>query len=796
MDLPTPYTELGKHPLNLGGDARYLSWFTNNSLDYVYSSHLLEDFENTGEVLQEWARVIKKGGRLVLLLPDQCRYEAYCTKEGTEPNPTHKIKGFNLSYLKKCLATMPYLKIIYEKDDLDDYCFMLVAEKIEETWDDNIICAQLRNELEQKDQELVKLKRTLTSLYTSRSWRITRPLRQADGVARYWRKSLPLLWRELRINGWDGFIHALKEHFKEEKGESYARTNDYAKRLVSIVIITKNRLDLIKPCIDSIINNPSQKYQVEILIGDTGSTEPDVRLFYNQILIQYTNINVVNFRRYFFSDNYNQLITQNANGQFLILLNNDTIVTRNWIDNLIDPLEDRRIGLVGGKLLYLDDTIQHAGIEFNEDGYGIHVHKKKTKDFSEANYSAYVPAVTFACAAVRHDVFDRFQLNKDFKEEAQDTDFCLRLAEAGFKVLYNPEVEIYHLECSSRDWGKGEVDRWLLQKKWGNKIKELAAQGNQRSKFYENEYKNSITIMRDDGIGDLLMGISAFKKLKERYPEKKLILATYQRNMEMMSGFKIFDEFIPIPNGEKYPPIPISKDSQIYNFIDLEMHFGPILGIPKEDNKIHRHLIYSRDLGLDNSYELVPMPEYPEAKENVLRLFRKLKINLNQKYVVLSLIATNPARSWWEPYYPKLIEAIEGMGLIPLVVGVENSKYYKGRKLINLVNETKTITEYIEVVKLGKYVISTDTSAYHIAAFSGIPFLAIFTGGVKAESRVTYYSKCETVQPPADLECHPCWDKGCADLAIRWKSDPCRTSIPPEVVIKKFEELVKKYPAD
>ena len=477
-------------------------------------------------------------------------------------------------------------------------------------------------------------------------------------------------------------------------------------------------------------------------------------------------------------------------------MNNDTLVKGNWIDKLIDPLADKRIGVVGGKLLYLDETIQHAGIEFSEHGLGIHTYRKKLKDFPEANYKAFVPAITFACAAMRHDVFDRFQLSEEYKEEAQDTDFCLRLAEAGFKVLYNPEAEIYHLECSSRNWRKGSGDRMLLQQKWQQSISERAAQGNQRARFLENEYQNSITIVRDDGIGDLLMGVGAFKKMKEQHLEKKLILATYQRNIEMMSGFKIFDEFIPIPNGKKYAPFPLPQNSQIYNFINLEMFFGPAMAIPKEDNKIHRHLIYSRELGLDTGFEPVPMPEYPAAKGRVIELFQKLKINPNQRFVVLSLLATNPARSWWEPYYPKLIAAIEGMGLIPVVVGVDNSGYFKGSRLINLVNKTKTITEYIEVVKLGKYVISTDTSAYHIAAFSGIPFLAIFTGGVKPESRVKFYSKYEVVEPPADLACHPCWDKGCTDLAVRWKNDPCRTSITPEMVIDKFKKLVEGYPID
>ena len=68
----------------------------------------------------------------------------------------------------------------------------------------------------------------------------------------------------------------------------------------------------------------------------------------------------------------------------------------------------------------------------------------------------------------------------------------------------------------------------------------------------------------------------------------------------MMAGFGIFDEIIPIPNGQKYSPLPIPGDSKVYNFIDLEMDFGPIHGSPKEDNKTNRHIIFSERFGLDS----------------------------------------------------------------------------------------------------------------------------------------------------------------------------------------------------
>lgn len=608
-----------------------------------------------------------------------------------------------------------------------------------------------------------------------------------------------LSWEILRLYGVKGLYFAVNRYFKNIKGErlqDYPWAQDYTKGLVTVAVLTKNRLDLIKPCLEAIYKFPSNKYEIEILIGDTGTTDSEVWQYYQETANYYKNLRISRFISYSFSQNYNRLVENQARGQYVVLLNNDTLVTANWLNNLIDPLEDHQIGIVGAKLLFPDDTIQHAGLEFNEQGNGFHIYAKQPRDLPEANYKALVPAVTFACVAMRHDVFDRFQLDEDFKEEAQDTDFCFRLTEAGFNVLYNPAAEIYHFECSSRDRRKGKLDRLRLRRIWAQKLKSLRDREQQRRAFDEQEFSEAITIIRDDGIGDLLMGICAFRKLRDRYPKKKLILATYQRNIEMMAGFKIFDQFIAIPDGRKNSPLPIPRASQVYDFIGLEMEFETFWGIMNEDNQVNRHWVYTRELGLEPDYQLVPMPEYPEARRRVRQMLLDLKVDLGQRFAVLCLIASNPARSWWEPYYPQLLEALKAMGLTVLIVGTRNSKYFQGHGLVNLAGKTQTITEYIEAVKLGKYVISTDTSTYHIAALSRIPFLAIFTGGVKPEARLNFYTDYEVVEPPASLSCYPCWDVGCKDLSVRWRSDPCRLLVTPEEVIKKFTRLVSRFPVN
>src|SRR5512138_3131570 len=77
IDLPQPYSHVSDLPVQLVGDASDLRWFRDDVLDYVYSSHVLEDFEDTRAVLVEWLRVLRDGGNLVLFCPDEQAFRAY-----------------------------------------------------------------------------------------------------------------------------------------------------------------------------------------------------------------------------------------------------------------------------------------------------------------------------------------------------------------------------------------------------------------------------------------------------------------------------------------------------------------------------------------------------------------------------------------------------------------------------------------------------------------------------------------------------------------------------------------------
>jgi len=129
MDQPSAYAHYDNYVQHLHGDAKNLYWFQSNSLDFVYSSHVLEDFEDTKTVLKEWLRVIKPGGNLVLYLPDEQTYRRHCEKQGKPHNIHHIHENFSLDYVKHCLADRDDLSWIHEKYPVGVYSFELVLQK-------------------------------------------------------------------------------------------------------------------------------------------------------------------------------------------------------------------------------------------------------------------------------------------------------------------------------------------------------------------------------------------------------------------------------------------------------------------------------------------------------------------------------------------------------------------------------------------------------------------------------------------------------------------------------------------
>lgn len=125
LDQEHRYSFEGQRPQNLTADAASLYMFADNALDYVYSSHCIEDFRNTADVLMEWVRVIKPGGFLCLLFPDE---QVYRAKSAT-PNIAHVYDDFGMPFVIDRLPANVDIVVSLELFENDDYNCSLVLQK-------------------------------------------------------------------------------------------------------------------------------------------------------------------------------------------------------------------------------------------------------------------------------------------------------------------------------------------------------------------------------------------------------------------------------------------------------------------------------------------------------------------------------------------------------------------------------------------------------------------------------------------------------------------------------------------
>ena len=170
-----------------------------------------------------------------------------------------------------------------------------------------------------------------------------------------------------------------------------------------------------------------------------------------------------------------------ATGEYLLLLNNDTeVITAAWLEEMVMYAQQKRVGCVGAKLLYPDDTIQHAGVGFGIGGVAGHLHKyyPASSDgyMGRLNYVQDVYADTAACLLIRKEIYDEVGgLDESYAVAFNDVDFCVRVRQAGYTNVFTPFAQLYHYESKSRGMEdnpekqkrfQGEVLRF--QARWGD----------------------------------------------------------------------------------------------------------------------------------------------------------------------------------------------------------------------------------------------------------------------------------------------------------------------------------------
>ena len=251
---------------------------------------------------------------------------------------------------------------------------------------------------------------------------------------------------------------------------------------ISIVIPNKDHLADLKRCIDSILTKTTYS-NYEIVIAENNSETQEIFDYYAE-LEQKDNIRVLRYPDAFNYSKINNWAVRQCDGEYILLLNNDTeVITPDWLENMLMYAQREDVGAVGAKLYLPDGRIQHAGvvIKMGDDRIAAHAYYGAGHDhigyMGRLCYAQDFSAVTAACLMIRKSKYDEVGgLDEGFAVAYNDIDFCLKLRKAGYLNIFTPFTELNHHESASRGYETGEkLERFKrevarFREKWGETL--------------------------------------------------------------------------------------------------------------------------------------------------------------------------------------------------------------------------------------------------------------------------------------------------------------------------------------
>lgn len=266
--------------------------------------------------------------------------------------------------------------------------------------------------------------------------------------------------------------------------------------LVSVLIPNKDQSETLKTCLESLKKTAYPNY--EIIIIENNSSEEQTYAYYKE-LERDTKVRIVRWEQKGF--NYsalNNFGAKFAKGEYLLFLNNDIeAIKSGWMEELLANCQRRNVGIVGAKLYYPDDTVQHAGTIVGLGGIAghafINLPRARSGYLHKASLQMDLSAVTAACMMMKRSVFDEIG---GFEEQLavafNDVDLCLRTVQAGYLVVYNPEAQLYHHESKSR----GAEDSEEKVRRFQSEIEFMRTRWIQILKNGDPNYNKNLTLSK------------------------------------------------------------------------------------------------------------------------------------------------------------------------------------------------------------------------------------------------------------------------------------------------------------
>ncbi|NCT68664.1 MAG: glycosyltransferase [Rhodanobacteraceae bacterium] len=517
--------------------------------------------------------------------------------------------------------------------------------------------------------ELQDIKPRYEQMLASTSWRLTAPLRRANARLREGRAGLAYRTQRLRAlagrvrgslaqRGLAGTLARIRQELRggpvrprtiwatpQDDPTPFALPTSATPR-VSIVIPVYNKIEYTTACLRSLAEHAGA-IPFEVIVVDDGSSDATP-----QRLAAIGGIHVLrNAQNLGFIGSCNAGAAA-ARGDYVLFLNNDTVVTAGWLEALVDCLEHApQAGLVGAKLVYPDGRLQEAGGIVFDDGSGWNVGRFEDPDDPRYNFRREVDYCSGAAIVLRRDLFERLGRFDTRYTPAyyEDTDLAFAVRAAGLKVYYEPAATVVHFEgiTSGTDTASGTkryqvINRNKFVAKWHDALKTQPRPGTPITVTATHRATKRVLIVDattptpDQDSGSLRM-VNLMRVLADLgaqvsfLPENRAFVERYTPALQELGVEALYAPYAQDPvkllreRGREFDLIVLSRHYVAAVYVGLARLYAPQARIAFDTVDLH-YLREQRAAELEGSTELARVAAATRAQE--LKLIRECDVTL------------------------------------------------------------------------------------------------------------------------------------------------------------------------
>jgi len=496
--------------------------------------------------------------------------------------------------------------------------------------------------------------------------------------------------------------------------------------LVSIIIPSFNNSSCLKECLEAVKKNTHYD-NYEVILADNNTFDKD-----SLRIIGDSGHKVVKYSYKFNFSRINNLAAKAAAGEFLVFLNNDTIPQKDWLSPLLAECLKSDVGIAGSRLLYKNNTIQHAGMDFDKKLLVFfHPYRGEPHGLREANYIREVPAVTGACLMIRKSLFDKVGgFDEEYWAESQDVDLCFKARGEGLKVIYTPSSVLYHDEGTTRGLITEDArvyDSTRLRRRWIDN----GLIYNTKDSTVTAPHK--ILLIKLLSMGDVIMVTPVIEAVKKKYPRSELVFATSCQYKDIVDDNPYIDRLVLLRDFDRAQ---FDSELDYYRSMTLALLYQErwdlvyqlqLLDMPCGYWGTDHHLrdLYAEmaNVRLVDEKPVIPVAESQRAK--IASLLERY-VKDGEKIILLHSTSGWKLKDWDRAKFPLLIEMIKRKyNSVFFQVGGPNDALICDDRVINLLGRL-TLKEVAALMERSGLLICPDTGLMHMASAVGLKVVALF----------------------------------------------------------------------